>query len=177
MHPEEISGNASGLFLYKDMAAWNFGSTSLQPFEIRAVDSNDFDNWLPLWEGYQRFYKVDIPRSVTLKTWARFLDPVEPMHAALALVGNQAMALVHSIYHRSTWSADDSCYLQDLFVAAEARGSGMGRALIEHVYADARSRGASRVHWLTHHSNHGAMQLYESIADRSGFIQYQKQLG
>ena len=176
MHPEEISGNASGLFLYKDMAAWNFGSTSLQPFEIRAVDSNDFDNWLPLWEGYQRFYKVDIPRSVTLKTWARFLDPVEPMHAALALVGNQAMALVHSIYHRSTWAAGDSCYLQDLFVAVEARGRGMGRALIEHVYGDARSRGASRVHWLTHHSNHGAMQLYESIADRSGFIQYRKQL-
>ena len=148
----------------------------MQPIEIKAIDKADFDIWLPLWKGYQRFYEVDIPDPVTLKTWARFLDPVEPMHAALAMVGKQAMGLVHSIYHRSTWAAGDSCYLQDLFVAVEARGRGMGRALIEHVYADARFRGASRVHWLTHHSNHGAMQLYESIADRSGFIQYRKQL-
>src|SRR4051812_34242769 len=67
------------------------------------------------------------------------------------------------------------CYLQDLFVAADARGRGIGRALIEHVYADAKRRGASRVYWLTHETNHAAMQLYDRIADRSPFIQYRKQ--
>ena len=51
--------------------------------EIKAIDNNDFDIWLPLWKGYQRFYKADIPESVTLKTRARFVDPVQPMHAAL----------------------------------------------------------------------------------------------
>ena len=63
---------------------------------IKAIDGNDFDIWLPLWKGYQRFYEVDIPESVTLNTWARFLDPVEPMYAALAMVGEQALGLVHS---------------------------------------------------------------------------------
>jgi GNAT superfamily N-acetyltransferase len=69
------------------------------------------------------------------------------------------------------------CYLQDLFVMDDARGSGIGRAVIEHVFADARRRRASRVHWLTHESNRNAVQLYDRIADRSGFIQYRKLLG
>lgn len=144
--------------------------------EIKAIDSNDFDIWIPLWNSYQRFYEVDISASVTLKTWARIVDSVEPMHAALAIVGEQALGLVHSIYHRSTWTTSDYCYLQDLFVADDARGGGIGRALIEHVYADARRHGASRVYWTTHESNHNAMQLYDRIADRSPFVQYRKLL-
>jgi hypothetical protein len=146
----------------------------MQSVEIKAIDTNDFGIWLPLWRGYQRFYEVEIPESVTLMTWARLLDPVEPMHAALAMVGEQALGLVHSVYHRSTWATGDDCYLQDLFVANDARGGGIGRALIEHVYTDARRRGASRVHWLTHESNHNAMQLYDRIAKRSGFTQYRQ---
>ena len=142
--------------------------------EIKAVDSKDFDIWLPLWKAYQRFYALDIPESATRETWARFLDPAEPMHAALAMVDGRALGLVHTVYQRSTWTTADHCYLQDLFVADYARGSGVGRALIGHVYADAERRGAPRVHWLTHESNHKAMQLYDRVADRSGFVQYRK---
>jgi len=146
----------------------------MQSIEIKAIDNKDFDIWFPLWKSYQRFYGVDIPESVTLETWARFLAPDEPMHAALAMAGEQAMGLVHSVYQRSTWTTNGDCYLQDLFVADDARGGGIGRALIEHVYAEARRRGAARVHWLTHESNHKARQLYDRVAVRSGFIQYRK---
>jgi len=147
-----------------------------RPVEIKAVERDDFDIWLPLWKGYQRFYEVTIPESVTRETWDRFLDPIEPMHAALAVAGDVAVGLVHSIYHRSTWMTGDYCYLQDLFVADVARGNGVGRTLIEHVYADAKRRGAPRVYWLTHESNQSARQLYDRVADRSGFIQYRKSL-
>lgn len=147
---------------------------SIQRVEIKPVDNDDFDIWYPLWKDYQRFYEVEIPESVTLSTWARFIDLSEPMHAALAVSGGQALGLVHSIYHRSTWTKDDYCYLQDLFVTADARGRSVGRALIEHVYDDARRRGVPRVHWLTHKTNHQAMQLYERVADRSDFVQYGK---
>jgi GNAT superfamily N-acetyltransferase len=64
--------------------------------------------------------------------------------------------------------------LQDLFVAEEARGKGIGRALIEAVYTAARGTGASRVYWLTQESNATARALYDKIADRSGFIQYRR---
>jgi len=143
---------------------------------IKSIDANDFNIWHPLWKAYQRFYEVDIAPAVTDLAWARFLDPKEPMHAALAMDGGQALGLVHTIYHRSAWTTYDHCYLQDLFVAVDARGRGIGRALIEHVYGDAESRGASRVYWLTHETNHAAMQLYDRIADRSPFIQYRKQI-
>lgn len=142
--------------------------------EIRAVDQDDFDRWLPLWLGYQRFYEVEIPQSAGLKTWARFLDPFEPVHAALAFVDGRASGLVQWIYHRSTWTIEDYCYLQDLFVADNARGSGVGRGLIEHVAEDAKSRGSSRVYWSTRESNRNAMQLYDRVAERSDFVQYRR---
>jgi len=144
---------------------------------IRAVERGDRDAWLPLWQGYQRFYKVAIPDDASRVAWSRLLDPAEPMHAALAWTrGGQACGLVHWLTHRSTWTVGDYCYLQDLFVAAEARGSGVGRRLIEHVYADAAARNCSRVYWLTHETNHDAMRLYDQIADRPGFVQYRKAL-
>lgn len=148
----------------------------MQSLEIRKVKPNDFDIWLPLWKNFQKFYEVDIPESVTRKTWDRFLDASEPVHAALAMKGEEAVGLVHSIYHRSTWLADDVCYLQDLFVSPDVRGGGVGRALIEYVYAEAKIRGAARVQWLTQEANHNAIRLYDAIADRSGFVQYRTDL-
>jgi ribosomal protein S18 acetylase RimI-like enzyme len=143
---------------------------------IRAVTDRDFDQWLPLWKGYQRFYEIDIPDQVTRQIWDRFLDADKPLHAALAVSAGRARGLVHSVYHPSTWTMHDYCYLQDLFVAEDGRGGGLGRKLVEHVYADATARGAARVYWLTHESNVPAQQLYDRIADRTGFIQYRKQL-
>ncbi|MDE3739340.1 GNAT family N-acetyltransferase [Metapseudomonas resinovorans] len=142
--------------------------------EIRPVSPADHAVWLPLWQGYQRFYKTEIAAETTAVTWQRFLDPAEPMHAALAWQDGKVVGLVHFIYHRSCWTTGDYCYLQDLYVAEGLRGSGIGRQLIEHVYAQARAAGASRVHWLTHETNTDAMQLYDRIADRSGFVQYRK---
>ena len=132
--------------------------------------------WLPLWRGYQAFYKTDIPTGVSDITWQRLLDPAEPMGGALAWADGKAIGLVHHIQHRSCWTADDYCYLQDLFVTDEARRLGIGRKLIEYVYASAKAKGCSRVHWLTHETNTDAMKLYNNIADRSGFIQYRKLL-
>jgi GNAT superfamily N-acetyltransferase len=142
--------------------------------EIRPVSTADHAAWLPLWQGYLDFYQAEIAAEVSAITWQRFLDPVEPMHAALAWQDGRAVGLVHFIYHRSCWTVGDYCYLQDLFVAAGQRGGGIGRLLIEHVYAQARAADASRVHWLTQESNSNARQLYDRIADRSGFIQYRK---
>jgi GNAT superfamily N-acetyltransferase len=142
--------------------------------DIRPVTSSDYEAWLPLWKGYQTFYNVDISEDVTATTWKRFLDPDEPMHAALAFHEGRAVGMVHWIFHRSCWTEGDYCYLQDLFVDPSLRGTGHGRALIEHVYAEARAHHSPRVYWLTHESNQTAMQLYDRIAERSGFVQYRK---
>ena len=142
--------------------------------EIRAIGPSEHAAWLPLWLGYQAFYEVALPEAATACTWARLNDPAEPVDGALAWRGDEAVGLVHHIRHRSAWTVGDYCYLQDLFVADAARGAGIGRRLIAHVYAAAQAAGCSRVHWLTHESNADAMLLYDRIAERSGFVQYRK---
>lgn len=143
---------------------------------IRMAQATDFEQWLPLWQGYQRFYKTEIPAATTATTWARLLDPAEPMHCAVAEEGGRLIGLVHYIQHRSCWTVGDYMYLQDLYVDPDVRGKGIGRDLIEHVYARAAASGVSRVWWLTHESNAPAMLLYDRIADKSGFVQYRKLL-
>lgn len=143
---------------------------------LRAFDAADFDLWYPLWRGYQDFYRVDIAEDVSRLTWQRLLDPAEPMHGTFACEGEVPLGFVHYIEHRSCWTAGNYLYLQDLFTAVPARGKGVGRMLIEHVYSQAREWGCSRVHWLTQETNHVAIGLYDKLADRPGFIQYRKVL-
>lgn len=149
----------------------------MSTLQIRLVTAADHAAWLPLWQGYQRFYNVDIAPEVSALTWQRFLDSAEPMFAALAWQDGVAVGLVHWIFHRSCWTVSDYCYLQDLYVAETVRGGGVGRALIEQVYAAAQAYGANRVHWLTQEDNTQARQLYDRIASRSGFIQYRQLFG
>jgi GNAT superfamily N-acetyltransferase len=145
--------------------------------QIRPAQPTDFAQWLPLWQGYQAFYQTDIADAVTALTWQRFMDPAEPMHCAVAEEGGELLGMVHYIYHRSCWTAGDYVYLQDLFTQPHLRGKGVGRALIEHVYASAAHAAAARVWWLTHESNLTAMQLYDHIAEKSGLVQYRKSIG
>jgi GNAT superfamily N-acetyltransferase len=145
--------------------------------QIRPAQPTDFAQWLPLWQGYQAFYQTDIADAVTALTWQRFMDPAEPMHCAVAEEGGELLGMVHYIYHRSCWTVGDYVYLQDLFTQPHLRGKGVGRALIEHVYASAAHAAAARVWWLTHESNLTAMQLYDHIAEKSGLVQYRKSIG
>lgn len=142
--------------------------------DIRPVPASDRAAWDPLWQGYQDFYKVALSVETNDATWKRLLDPAEPMHLVGAYVDGRLAGIVHYIMHRSTWSIGGYCYLQDLFVIPEARGLGLGRALIEEVYERAREAGASRVYWLTHVSNTAARHLYDHVAENAGFIQYRK---
>ena len=149
----------------------------MSELQIRPISAADHEQWLPLWQGYQTFYQASIAAETSAITWQRFLDPAEPMHAALAWRDGAAIGLVHWIFHRSCWTVGDYCYLQDLFVAKNIRGGGVGRALIEHVYAAAQAAGANRVHWLTQEDNSQARLLFDRIASHSGFTQYRHLLG
>jgi len=142
--------------------------------EVRPVGAAERSDWEPLWKGYLDFYKASVPREVYDATWRRLHDPVEPMFVLGAYVDGKLAGIVHYLYHRSCWTIGDYCYLQDLFVAEGSRKLGLGRALIEAVYKAAREDGASRVHWLTHDTNITARALYDTLAERPGFIQYRK---
>lgn len=145
---------------------------------VRPAAPEDYPAWLPLWDGYNAFYGRSGPTAlapeVTALTWARLLDPAEPMVALLAEEEGLVLGLAHYLFHRSTTFAGPNCYPADLFTVAAARGKGVGRALIEAVYERAREAGAPRVYWQTHESNATAQALYDQVAERSGFIVYRR---
>ncbi|MGA3157731.1 MAG: GNAT family N-acetyltransferase [Steroidobacteraceae bacterium] len=147
---------------------------------VRAVTSEDFESWLKLWDGYNRFYgrhgATALAREISHMTWSRFFDAYEPVNALVAELQGELVGLVHYIFHRSTIMIAPTCYLQDLFTSEAARGRGVGRALIEAVYAKATAAGSPRVYWMTHETNQSAMRLYDQVAERSGFLQYRKML-
>jgi GNAT superfamily N-acetyltransferase len=147
-----------------------------QTITVRPVRADEREAWEPLWSGYLGFYETVVRPEVTDMTWRRLHDPSEPMHVLGAFLDERLIGIVHYLFHRSTWTVGDYCYLQDLFTAADARGLGAGRALVEAVYEQARAAGASRVYWLTHESNAIARSLYDTLADRPGFIQYRRNL-
>ena len=141
---------------------------------IRPLRLYERADWEALWKGYLDFYQTALPKETYDVTWARLHDPKEPMWLLGAYVDGKLLGIVHYLYHRSCWTVGDYCYLQDLFVAEAARKLGLGRALIEAVETEARKAGASRVYWLTHETNATARALYDTLADRPGFIQYRK---
>ena len=141
---------------------------------IRPARESDFAQWLPLWQGYQAFYRTSIPEQVTRMTWARFFDAAEPVHCLVAEREGRLVGLAHYLFHRSTWLAERACYLNDLFVDPSGRRSGVARKLIEAVSETADRAGAPKVYWLTHESNAAARLLYDQVARHRGFIQYER---
>ena len=145
---------------------------------VRPIARSDYEQWLPLWDGYNAFYGRSGPTAlspeITAMTWARFFDAYEPVHALVAESDGRLLGLAHYLFHRSTTAIEPVCYLQDLFTDASARGRGIGGALIGELYEKARLAGTPRVYWQTHQTNHTAQALYDKLAERSGFIVYRK---
>jgi GNAT superfamily N-acetyltransferase len=145
---------------------------------VRFVTRQDYQQWLPLWDGYNAFYgrsgATALAPEITAMTWARFSDAYEPVHALVAEHDGRLLGLTHYLFHRSTISIEPVCYLRDLFTSEAARGKGVGRALINGVYERAKLAGSSQVYWQTHETNRTAMQLYDKVADRPGFVIYRK---
>jgi GNAT superfamily N-acetyltransferase len=143
---------------------------------IRPIAESDRAAWEPLWAGYNAFYDRAGPTAlapaITQTLWLRFFDPAEPVFALVAERSGQLAGLAHFLFHRSTTRIEPVCYLQDLFADPALRGRGVGRALIEGVYARARDAGASRVYWQTRENNAAGRLLYDKVARHLGFIVY-----
>ena len=142
---------------------------------IRPLAPADHAEWRRLWTGYLAFYNTSVSEAVYAVTFARLIDPARPQQNALvAELDGRLVGLVHYIFHAHNWRIEDVCYLQDLYVDPDTRGTGAGRALIEAVYRAADANGTPAVYWLTQDFNTQARQLYDRIAKVSPFIRYNR---
>ncbi len=140
---------------------------------VRPLQETDHADWRRLWTAYLEFYKTTVPQEVYQTTWKRlFMEGEYEPKGLIATIDGKAVGLTHYLYHRSCWSEKNNCYLQDLFTDAEARGKGVGAALIDAVKQEAAKLGVTNVYWMTHETNDTARRLYDHVARRTGFIEY-----
>ncbi len=143
---------------------------------IRDAGPSDQAAWRDLWSQYLAFYETDLAPETTAATWARLMDDTSPVKARLAEVDGQVQAFAIHLHHPSTWVATEDCYLEDLFVAPQARGQGLGRALIDDLIALARTKGWSRLYWHTNQGNTRARALYDQYVASDGHVRYRMTL-
>ncbi len=142
---------------------------------IAATAPSDEKDWRILWRGYLDYYETELPDEIYRTSFARLCDPgVANYQGFIARIDGAAVGLVHYIYHLHGWRTEDVCYLQDLYTVPESRGTGVGKALIEAVYAAADTNGTPRVYWLTQEFNHPARRLYDQVAKLSPFVKYDR---
>jgi GNAT superfamily N-acetyltransferase len=144
---------------------------------IRPLAAADEAEWRRLWTGYLRFYETSVSEEVYATTFARLLSGADNEYRGLiAEAEGQPIGLVHFLFHRHCWRVENVCYLQDLYADPEVRGTGVGRKLIEAVYAEADAAGCPSVYWMTQEFNATARTLYDRIAAVTPFIKYQRKL-
>ncbi len=142
---------------------------------IRPLQPEDWDQWAEMWRDYLAFYETEVQDSTFQSTFARLLgDDPNDFSCFVADLDGQLLGLTHYLFHRHAWKEESVCYLQDLYARPEARGTGVGRALIEAVYEEADRQKAPSVYWLTQENNHTARKLYDRIGKLSPFLKYQR---
>lgn len=142
---------------------------------IRPLAPADHAEWRRLWTRYLEFYETVLPEAVYETHWARLLgDDPQDFSGLIAEADGRAVGLTHFLFHRHGWKIENVCYLQDLYVDPDMRGTGAGRALIEAVYARADAAGCPSVYWLTQDFNETARRLYDRVAKKTPFIVYRR---
>lgn len=139
---------------------------------IRQPAAGDEARWRELWGGYLQFYRQSLADDVTATTWARMLDPGSGVLGRLAEVDGKVEGFAIAVLHPGTWTTQPICYLEDLYVDPSSRGTGLGRALIEALLAEARANGWSRVYWHTEAGNATARALYDRFVAADDFVRY-----
>lgn len=142
--------------------------------EVRPLRADDREHWDALWAGYLRFYRHHLPDEVNAHAFAALIDPGSRLHGLVAERDGALVGFAHYQFHPSTWALRDYCYLEDLYVDPATRGHGVGRALIQAVYAEADRARAANVYWLTQEFNADGRALYDTLARRTSFIRYER---
>lgn len=135
-------------------------------------------DWDRLYAGYAAFYRTAQTPAMRATVWGWLHDPTHEIEGLVALAGDgRPIGLAHFRPFARPLAASTGGFLDDLFVTAEARGTGAAQALIEAVAAIGRQRGWSVLRWITAEDNYRARTVYDRLATRTRWLTYEIALG
>jgi len=143
---------------------------------VRHIEIQDKASWRELYHAYLKFYESEPVESSTELLWNRLTKGERAVQGLVAVSNGEVVGIAHFHYQISTWSDTSHCYLEDLYVAEDARGKGVASALIAAVEDLAIQNKSSELFWITKESNTVARKLYERVATLSDFVRYEKKL-
>ncbi len=111
--------------------------------------------------AYER--EPDAVRATVESLYGTLFGPTPTAEAIVAEVEGEVAGMALYFTNFSTWSGRDGLYLEDLYVRPEARGSGLGKALLRRLARIAVSRGCARVEWAVLDWNAPAIRFYRSL--------------
>lgn len=144
--------------------------------EIKDAAGEHEAEWRALWGQYLAFYGDDLPAAVTSRTWARIMDSGSRLNGRFAFLDTKMVGFALHHHHVSTWTEGDDCYLEDLYLTKEARGHGIGRALLDDLRNMAKAKGYKRLYWHTDEGNLTARRLYDTYTKADGHVRYRVKL-
>lgn len=143
---------------------------------IRKPESTDRQTWGALYAGYAAFYRVEQTEAMRERVWGWLMDPAHPVEGLVAEGAGGLVGLAHFRPYARPLSASTGGFLDDLFVAPQARGSGAAQALIEAVAAEGRARGWTLLRWITAEDNARARTVYDRMAEATPWVTYDLRL-
>ncbi|MFN3954412.1 MAG: GNAT family N-acetyltransferase [Pararhodobacter sp.] len=143
---------------------------------IRKPLATDRAAWGALYAGYADFYRVEQSEAMRERVWGWIHDPAHEVEALVAEAGGVLVGMAHFRAFARPLAAARGGFLDDLFVASEARGSGAAEALIRAIEAEGRARGWSVIRWITAEDNARARALYDRLAQATAWVTYDLKL-
>jgi GNAT superfamily N-acetyltransferase len=140
---------------------------------VRPLQSDDFEQWSGLWDGYLAFYREALTPELTSHAFERLTGGAADMHGLVAVLDGRLAGFAHLVFHPTTWSSALDCYLEDLFVNPAYRGGATSQALFDAIYAEARSRHCDRVYWTTQQFNAPARSFYDRVGNLTSIVMYE----
>jgi ribosomal protein S18 acetylase RimI-like enzyme len=131
---------------------------------VRIADQTDADDVGRLLHAFNLEYGDPTPGPERMAARVRELIGRGEVKVLLAGDGPAGVALMR--FRSALWTDGLECYLEELYVAPDRRGQGLGRALMEAAIELARGEGADRMDLCTSDDDVTARALYESL----GFV-------
>jgi GNAT superfamily N-acetyltransferase len=152
---------------------------SIPATHVRPAEAQDRPAFLEMWQDFVSL-APDEPgnHSMGEKNWERIMDAATGLQCIVACDGDgTALGFTLFLAFPFTWSRGDACYLQDIFVRAEARGKGVAQAMIEHLRQLGLEAGWFKIFWMTQPDNFAAQRLYDKVARRMDYLRYDLNVG